>query len=529
MVRAVRISRAWGAVVTAVGALGLSACGGSEGSTGSLASAVPDDTLLYAEATVRPEGDAREAIESIASRFPGGEDVGERIVAELDHDIAENHQGEDPPTWEDDIAPWLGGRVAFGFSSFEESPEGEPFVFVAETTDADAAAKAVPELSAEESPEERTHGGITYYVDDDGVSGVVDGFLVVGSTETEFLRAKDTIEGDEPSLEDSEDFSYDVGGDDAADSLGFFWMDAASVFQQALTVDPTAEITPAQLDRVLQATGFDLERPIAASLDATADQVTLDTSAGALGGDDAPMDPAQDAALLETVPADASVAGSLTGTLDGFREGFQLGLEQAASADGVEDPGDVLRERLGIDVEGVANALGGGAFFLRGQTVFDLGGAAIVEVEDADTVARALDGARRLVESTSPDVAVQDLPSGLPDGPQGFAVSPAGAPVSVNVALTEDRLVVAVGEDSTVDALDPQETLGESGSLDLAEAIGDDYAPYLVADMDALSGLITSIPNAESATPFLEPLATIAAGAKIDDDRYLTRLVASFD
>ena len=548
MVRAVRTLRTWGAVPIALGtmALGFSACGGGEGSTGSLASAFPDDTLFYMEATIRPEGDARDAIESVASRFPGGEDLGETIVDELDEQMAEADPGDDgdgdPPTWEDDVEPWLGSRVALGFSSLEETPEGDPpFVAIFETTDADAAAEAIPELAEEESPDERTDSGTSYYVDGDEVVGVVEGFLVLTDTEDAFLRTRDTIEGTKPTLQDSQDFTYDVAGEDAAEALGFLWMDLSTLFDQAIAADPTAEFSPEQFDQVMRATGFDLDTPIVASLGATEDQVTLDTSAGALGGDDAPADPAQDAALLESVPADASLAASLSGTLNGFREGFQLGLEQAAAADGVEDPSAILRERLGIDVEEVANALGGGAFFLRGESVFEIGGAAIVEVEDRDAIARALDGARRVVERSSPDVSIQDLPGGLPGNPEGFTVSPGGAgglvaapseapvPVSVNVALTEDRLVVGFGEDSTVDALAPEETLGESGAVDFTEAIGDDYAPDFVADMDALAELIGTIPNADAAVPYLEPMATIVSGSRLDGDDLLTRTVASFD
>lgn len=524
--------------VCVIAALAAAGCGDDEGSsTGSPASLVPAEALLYAEGVVRPEGDQREAIEAIAARFPGGEDLGELIVADLDESFAEG-EGEATPTWEDDIEPWLGERAGVALTGLEPDPDtGEaPFILILDTTDGEAAQAALPDFIEVDGsePTEREAGDLTYFVDEEGAAGgVVDESLVLASTEDDFLAVTDVASGEADALADSEDFSYDVAGTDGADALAYATLEPRPLIDAAIAADPSAEFSREQLDRVLESTGTDLDEPFRFALNADSDSVAFESSAG---GSDA-LAEGRDAALelLGSLPADSTFAAVCQGCLEGFGAGFAIGVAEAAAEDGAtpEQAEQALRERLGLDVDALLDALGPAVVFARGESLFDISGAAVIGVSDPDEVARALDGVAAIIRSeAAADAEVSGLPSGLPADAEGFSVALTGAPVAINAVLSGDRLVIAFGEEATLDALEAPETLADSGRLDeAAERLGEGYEPLALADLDSLFGLIGSIPNAEAseAEPYLEPFADVAAGDRVEGDRYEARAIVGFD
>src|SRR5687768_17124358 len=94
--------------------------GGSDGPSRELIEFAPADAIFFAEATVRPEGDLKEDIESILDRFPDGDELGDTIIREIDKGI-EEEAGD--ATYEDDIEPWLGERAAVFFTDL--APESD--------------------------------------------------------------------------------------------------------------------------------------------------------------------------------------------------------------------------------------------------------------------------------------------------------------------------------------------------------------------------------------------------------------------
>ena len=132
--------------VALCGALGGCGGGSDSGSAASdLTSLVPPDVPFYAEAVIRPDGDQREAIESLSSQVAGIDDPGSLIVGRLDAALA------DEPgdfTYEDDIAPWLGERGAVFLRSFDQSGYGIDGAVAVEVTDAGAAQDFIDRVSA---------------------------------------------------------------------------------------------------------------------------------------------------------------------------------------------------------------------------------------------------------------------------------------------------------------------------------------------------------------------------------------------
>src|SRR4051812_26521197 len=80
-------------------------CGKEGASSSDAASLAPTNSLVYGEATLKPEGEQKAAIESLVSKFPGEGSAGERISGLLEKAVAES----DPElSWKRDFEPWVG-------------------------------------------------------------------------------------------------------------------------------------------------------------------------------------------------------------------------------------------------------------------------------------------------------------------------------------------------------------------------------------------------------------------------------------
>ena len=118
------------ALATAVSVLLAAGCGGA-GSPGGAAEAVPADVALYAVVDTDFEGDQWEAVQELAAKFPGGEDLLGRIADEI--------EAEGELDFEEDVEPALGPVVAVAFLDFETDEAGDsPFVVLTQPEDADA-------------------------------------------------------------------------------------------------------------------------------------------------------------------------------------------------------------------------------------------------------------------------------------------------------------------------------------------------------------------------------------------------------
>jgi Protein of unknown function (DUF3352) len=537
-----------GALLALAGAFALPACGGDDsGEAGEgPAQVAPAETLIYLEAAVQPEGDDAEAIEAIAARFPGGENLGDTIVTALDESFAEENQGE--LTFEEDVEPWLGERGAVVLADASDlEGEANPSVIV-EVTDEDAAQQFIDDgFATDDDPEqEAEYEGVSYTVgsDDGEAIGVVEGFLVAAGDEERMQSLIDVATGAADSLADSDDFSYSAGDLDGEEAPGFARLDPAGLVEAAVASDPAPEVTTEQVTEIAEEMGFDLDRQASLALATDPDAVRLDASSPI---DEDTYPDAESTELLGSLPSDALLAGACAPCLDSVAEGFELGFAQAAAEDGVseEEALEMLEDRTGLDLEALRDALGGVAYFARGSTLIDLEGAVAIEVLDEAAVSDALEGLTTLLQGATiqqrataastiqQGFGLEPLPP-LPEDPTGFTVRTPQLPVPIHVALTSDRLVVALGDGAAEDAIDAQETLASSGALESAEStLGGELDPTMLVDLNAtfdLIGLLAGTdPGFLEAQPYLEPFDRLIAGTRLDGDVLVNSTVVSFD
>ena len=109
--------------------------GGSSSGDGDMAALVPADSLLYAEAVVRPEGDQRENALDAAGKVLRTDDP-EAKIAEL-----WQASGIEDIDYERDLKPWLGERIGFWMSP--RSLEDESAVVIFEATDTEQALETI--------------------------------------------------------------------------------------------------------------------------------------------------------------------------------------------------------------------------------------------------------------------------------------------------------------------------------------------------------------------------------------------------
>ena len=95
-------------IASAVVALVLSACGGSDSSdeaTSALAKYVPADAVVYVEGSVRPDQELADNVNELATKL-----TGKSLSDTLDEALAETEDGD--VSYDADVEPWLGEDAA---------------------------------------------------------------------------------------------------------------------------------------------------------------------------------------------------------------------------------------------------------------------------------------------------------------------------------------------------------------------------------------------------------------------------------
>ena len=502
------------AIATAA-VLALAGCGDDADAGSDLASLVPPDVPLYAEAVLRPEGHQREAIESLSEQVAGIEDPGGMLIAELNRSLAEE-PGEF--TYEEDIEPWLGERGAVFVRSFEDGPSGPDAAALIELTDTDAAQEFI-DASAESEPdqvgEERSYGGFDYLTsaESDTVVGLVDDVLVVG-TEASFKVAVDA--GDGESLAGSEEYT-DRLDPLTDDSLGTLYLEPGAAIDAAIEAGDVDADAARAVEPLL---GGALSEPVALGLTAGEDSATLEAAATVEEGHSVGAD-----SLLEGLPGGSLLAlggADLGPMIDRWLDDLtNSGIPRAASIE------RRLRAQTGIDLRrDITPWLGDTALFLRGTQVPGLAAGLVAETSDPE-------GPRTLVDVVQARVEAESgLRSAAP--PQGadygFSIGIPGLGAGLDVGVADD-LLIAVGGATFEEVLDPEETLGDDEAFQAAaERLGDEFSPNLYLDVQyglmlAERGQDADSPDYDEARPYVEKLGSLVAGARGDDGLLVSRLI----
>ncbi len=494
------------AILTAVllATLPLAACGNDEAAS-SATSLAPAGALMYGEVSLEPEGEQKEAIDAIVSKFPGEGPAGERLKGLIEQGLKAS---DAPITFKDDIEPWLGDEAAFFLTGGGESGEINNGALLIATDDEDAARDAV-EKSFDKKPEERSYKDVEYMTDGDGAVAVFDGFVVAGS-ERGLKAAIDTSDGGSP-LEDDDAYTKAVSNA-AEDRIGLFYVNSPALYD---FVQRNAAGSGLPLGAAIKDA---LEEPYVATVDADQDGLTVEAEIPEAFSKALPFfAPGSD--LVNELPADSWLALAQPS----FGKAIDYYVESAAGALGGRD----MLERQFESATGlrlkqdVLDWMGDFAVFVRGTTVPEVSGALIVETSDPAATERVIARLRALAGSAN-DPSMSVGPLAVPGG-EGFTVRDDDEPQPFHVFLEDDRFVVAYGDDAARNAISPSETLGSSPEFAEATQSLDGYDVSFYLAVDQVLQLVEdagarSEPDYQEAKPYLDPLGALIGGTKGSGD-----------
>src|ERR687898_486884 len=269
------------------------ACGSEDEAASGASELVPASAAFYGEATLKPEGEQKEAVDAILAKFPGGGEAGDKLKELIDKALRES---EAPVSFSKDIEPWLGDEAAF-FASGGNAGNFRGTAALGATEDEDAALEAV-EKTGEGKISRTTYKEVEYMTDESGeAAAVFDGYVVLG-TEAGVKAVIDTKEDGE-KLSDLE--GYEEALEDAAeDRLGLFFVNSPAL---KASLQRAGAPMPDSLERLFR-------EPFAATLDADRDGVTFEGSVPEDLGRISFFGQASD--LLTELPADSWLATAQT-------------------------------------------------------------------------------------------------------------------------------------------------------------------------------------------------------------------------
>jgi Protein of unknown function (DUF3352) len=490
----------------AVTALLATGCGGGGGSSSAFtgpdpAAMTPADAPLFAEAVVRPEGNQKAALDGSLSKLLATDDPGGFLADRIDQALSQGHAGID---YEHDVAPWLGPRAGLFVKSFTNNADG---AFLLSTTDAAASQRTIDKVAEASRASERrlSYKGVHYLFNDkkDTAAGVVGDFVVIGS-QVGFKDAVDAEQGS--SLADSGEFQgrLDQAPDD---QVAFAYADPKGIVD---ALERSGQLTAAQVRAGGPQLQGLLSQPATASVSATSDQLALEASAAQSSGAPAPGA----SPLLADFPSDSWFAFAATDAGAAFA--------QALSGGG----GAAIQQALGFDLGSeLGHWAGDVGAFVRGTSLFGLGGALVLQTKDEQASAQSLDSLERAL-SSDPSVDVSPLST----SEHGFSLSPSGVPVQFQFVQRDGKVVAGLA-DSVSDVFAPSSRLADSAAYKAATgALGSDFSPTAFIDFGPLFQLVDGFPQASSdpgyqqAKPYLDHLDYLIAGTRSEGDRATVRV-----
>lgn len=470
-------------------------CGNTEEAASGASELVPAGSVMYGEADLAPEGDQKQAIDSILSKFPDGQaglaDLIEKGLRESDA----------PISFKTDIEPWLGDEAAFFVGGIGQSGNAKASAALIATTDEDKARDAL-EKSAEGKITKHDYKDVEYLTDSTGDAGAVfDGFLVLG-TEDGLKAAIDTSEGGE-KLSDDEDYKKAID-DAASDRLGFFFVNSRELVNAMREVGNTL---PESFEKYFK-------EPIVATVDADDDGVMVEADVPAqLGQSFAFL--GEGSELLGDMPADSWAAfgqKDLGKLIDFYIDSFGSVIGDRNQIEGQ------FKAATGLDLQqDVLSWMGDFGVFVRGTTLSNLDGALVVQTSDEAKSKRFLAAVARLAQTQSEGGTLIKPRDG------GYTVAIEGLPKPIHAFVETGKLVLAYGEDAAKDAVSSGSRLGDSQNFtSVRDSLGDyDVSFYVlvkpILDLVESSGAASDA-DWQDAKPYLEPLNALVGGTSGSGD-----------
>jgi len=518
MLRAVALTLTCAAMALTAAACGQSASGGDADP----ASLVPAGAPVYAQASVRPAGDRRDDALAAAGKLLRTDDPAGRLRELVDEALAKDGSGL---TWEKDFAPWLGEEAGIWATNLEA--EEPSYAGIVQTTDADAARAALERFKQQDAASytKRSHAGVDYEVNADGVAaGLVDDFLVVG-TEDAFKRSADLAGGGD-TLADSDRYKSAI--DDLADDrLGVFFVDTKVLMDAAIKHDPE---TAAGYEQFKSFLPLDKLGPIAGSFQANGDGMSVDSVMTGL-----PEGPFRQLAaivsggkteLMPDLPGDAWGAFAVPKLGEAAKTLFS----SFAGAIGGAAVAAQVKEATGLDLEqDIFSWIGDTGVYVRGAGEPELDGALVIQSTDDDKAAAAFG---KIIGLIGKEAGTRPEPIQLPGAESAFSLAAPDADKPIVLARGAGRVVAAYGKAAAQAALDPATDLGDSELYAAAKgALEDGMEPGFLLSMPAVITLVDAIGEAdadyEKAKPYLETLSAITSAGKVDGDTVKSRLAVT--
>jgi hypothetical protein len=484
--------------VLSVSAVAAAGCGNDDQAASGATELVPAGAVVYGEADIKPEGDQKQAIDSILSKFPGGGDNGDKLKDLIEKGLRES---DAPISFKQDIEPWLGDEAAFFAAGLSGTGQPEATAGLIATTDEGKARDAL-EKSAEGKVVKHDYKDVEYLTDDSGEAGAVfDGFLVLG-TEAGVKAAIDTSKGGK-QLSDDPDFEK-ATENAASDRLGLLYVNSPE-FLQAAREGGTP--LPESFNKFF-------EEPIVATADADDDGVVFEANVPAeLAQSFAFFGESSD--MLADMPEDSWLAlgqkdfGKL---IDFYADAF------AGVAGGREAIDRQFKAATGLDLkQDVLSWMGDYGVFVRGTSLASLDGALEIQTSDEAKSARFLAAVERLVRTQSdPGTDIQRR-SG------GFTVRIPDVPKEIHLFQADGRVIAAYGDAAAKEAADPGSKLGDSPDFTSASDSLGDYNVSFYMLVKPILDLVESTSAGsdagwQQAKPYLEPLSALVAGTSGSGD-----------
>jgi hypothetical protein len=484
------------AIVVAAG------CGSDDSASSPAAGLAPAGSVMYGEATLKPDGDQKAAIDSLIEKFPGQGSAGDRIGSLMEKAFAESDSGL---SYGKDVKPWLGDEAAFFLSRLSADGENGDGGLLVATEDEE---KAKTALDKAIDGKKADYKGTEYFIEDDGAAGVVDGWVVI-ATVPGFKAAVDVAD-DGRSLEDDEDFQKALEGA-PEERLGYFYINSPALLK-TLQQSPAG----AQLGQFQEF----FKEPFVATINADDSGVRFEATV-----------PKSLAAGFPVVAEGADLAGQLPGdswlamaqpdlgkTADRYVEVFGA---QLGGRDTIEQQ---FKSTTGLDLqEDVLSWMGDWGVFVRGTSVSELNGALIVETSDETKSGRVIETIARFARQSA-DPGEQIGPLEVDGGGEGVTLRSSDVPQPIHLFQRDGKVVLAYGDAAAADAISPGQTLADTAEFGQAEdALGGDYNVSFYLAMEPILALVDSTSAGSDADwakvkPYLEPLAAFVGGAQEDGD-----------
>ncbi len=461
------------------------------------AAIIPAGAPLYVEATVKPSASQAAAINALSSKILKEPAPGAKLVALID-----KAGTKDNLSYEADIKPWLGDKVALAVTSYGTANKPD-FVAVVNATDTQKALDTIDKSHSEMT--KGTTSGVDYEVTSDGsYVGAIGDFLVFG-TPAAFKAVAAGQEGDK--LTDQPSFKAALAKS-PADKLGFAYIDVTGLLKLVASTDPTVASQLTSFKGLLGGI-----TAVSASLVATPTSIELDATT--VGGK-VPSSSGTSTIPLGKAPADALAAVAVSNLGPTLKSAVtNLGnIGAATSGTNFAQVLSQLKATTGLDInQDLLSWMGDAGAFVKGSSPADIGGAVVIHSTDPAKSKAAVAKIASLLTKIGRSAQRITVPGGV--GIQ-FATTATGPPVQL--AAAGSTFVIAFGKGALDDALNPTATLDSTANYTAAVASLKGTPPSAYVDVQSILGLVDGLlaSNAQyqKVKPYLDPFTSVIAGSK---------------